>query len=257
MIRIGSATVSFTTIGDQRKVTALDSLNLTIPDGQFVTLVGTNGAGKSTLLNVLAGTVKLSKGGMEVDGEDVTDVPDFQRAKWLARVFPDPKVGTCDMLTVEENLAIALSKGRRRGLGRALSRADRQMLIERLKALNLGLETRMKTPVHPLSSGQRQSITVLMAALSTPKLLLLDEHVANLDPRTQATVMELTDSTIKKMKLSAVMVTHDIRNALEYGDRLLALKAGRVILDASGAEKAALSVKDIEAVYQDDLVSAA
>lgn len=245
MIRIGSATVSFTTIGDQRKVTALDSLNLTIPDGQFVTLVGTNGAGKSTLLNVLAGTVKLSKGGMEVDGEDVTDVPDFQRAKWLARVFPDPKVGTCDMLTVEENLAIALS------------RADRQMLIERLKALNLGLETRMKTPVHLLSSGQRQSITVLMAALSTPKLLLLDEHVANLDPRTQATVMELTDSTIKKMKLSAVMVTHDIRNALEYGDRLLALKAGRVILDASGAEKAALSVKDIEAVYQDDLVSAA
>lgn len=252
MINLTNATVSFATIGDKRQVKALAGINLVIPDGEFVTLVGTNGAGKSTLLNVLAGTVALTTGRMEVDGVDVSDVPDFQRAKWMARVFPDPRVGTCDLLTVEENLAIAASKGRCRGLGRALNAADRQMFSERLKELKLGLEGRMNTPMRLLSSGQRQSITVLMATLSTPKLLLLDEHIANLDPRTQTTVMELSDRTIRSMRLSAVMVTHDVQTALTYGDRLLALKDGRIILDAKGASKAALTVADIAAVYQDE-----
>lgn len=251
MIQLAHITVSFRTVGDQRLVTALDRLTLRIDDGEFITLVGTNGAGKSTLLNVLGGTVPLTTGGVEVDGEDVTSMPDFQRASWLARVFPDPRVGTCDTLTVEENLAIALSKGRRRDLSPALRRADREMFRERLAELNLGLESRLKTPAHLLSSGQRQSITVLMATLTTPKLLLLDEHVANLDPRTQRTVLELSDRTVRTLGLAAIMVTHDVRHALEFGDRLLALKDGRIILDARGAEKAALTPADINAVYDD------
>ena len=256
MIRLANITVQFTTIGEQRRVTALDRLDLTIPTGEFITLVGTNGAGKSTLLGVLAGTVPLTTGGIEVDGDDVTYMPDFQRASWLARVFPDPRVGTCDLLTVEENLAIALTKGRRRGLRRPLHSGDREMLRERLAELHLGLENRLNTPVHLLSSGQRQSITVLMATLATPKLLLLDEHVANLDPRTQATVLDLSDRTIRTLGLSAIMVTHDIRSALAYGDRLIALKDGRIILDVNGEDKAKLTTADIDAVYADRTLAA-
>ncbi len=252
MIRLANVSVSFTTVGEQRRVIALDRLDLAIPTGEFITLVGTNGAGKSTLLGVLAGTVPLATGGIEVDGEDVTTMPDFQRARWLARVFPDPRVGTCDLLTVEENLAIALTKSRRRGLRRPLTSADREMLKGRLAELNLGLEKRLHTPVHLLSSGQRQSITVLMATLATPKLLLLDEHVANLDPRTQATVLDLSDRTIRTLGLSAIMVTHDIRSALTYGDRLIALKGGKVILDVKGEDKARLTTADIDAVYADN-----
>ena len=253
MIRLANATVSFTAVGEQRRFVALDALDLTIRTGEFITLVGTNGAGKSTLLNVLAGTLQLNTGGLEVDGEDVTYMPDFQRARWLARVFPDPRVGTCDLLTIEENMAVALSKDRRRGLRRAISTADRQLFRSRLAELGLGLESRLKTPVHLLSSGQRQSITVVMATLTTPKLLLLDEHVANLDPYTQSKVLDLSDRTIRNLGLSAIMVTHDVRHALLYGDRVVALKGGRIILDASGADKKALTPGDIDAVYRDDM----
>jgi putative ABC transport system ATP-binding protein len=257
MIRLANATVSFTVTGEQRRFVALDMQNLTVRDGEFITLVGTNGAGKSTLLNVLAGTLPLNTGGLEVDGEDVTFMPDFQRARWLARVFPDPRVGTCDLLTSEENMAVALSKGRQRGLRPAISAADRELFRSRLAELGLGLEGRLKTPVHLLSSGQRQSITVVMATLATPKLLLLDEHVANLDPHTQAKVLDLSDRTIRSLGLSAIMVTHDVRHALQYGDRLIALKAGRIILDAAGEDKKSLVAADIDAVYRDDAQAAA
>jgi len=251
MIELKDITVSFASVGQARPFVALDRLNLTIDDGEYVTLVGTNGAGKSTMLNVLAGTVPLAEGRILVDGRDVTDTTDFRRAEWLARVFPDPRVGTCDQLTVEENMAVAVGKLGRRGLQPANNAAQRKLFAERLAELNLGLESRLQTPVHLLSSGQRQSITVVMASLTQTRLLLLDEHVANLDPRTQKTVMDLSDRMIRSMGLAAVMVTHDVRHALEYGDRLIALKDGRVILDVSGAEKQRLTPADVDAVYED------
>lgn len=251
MIELKDVTVAFPAGAGSRPFLALNRLSLTIADGEYVTLVGTNGAGKSTLLNVLAGTVPLAGGRLLVDGRDVTSTPDHVRAQWLARVFPDPRVGTCDQLTVEENMAVALGKAGRRGLGPATDAASRALFAERLAELRLGLESRLKTPVNLLSSGQRQSITVVMATLTPPRLLLLDEHVANLDPRTQRTVMELSDRMIRSKGLSAVMVTHDIRHALDYGDRLVALKDGRVILDERGEAKRRLTPADVDAVYGD------
>lgn len=256
MIDLRDITVSFAAFGDDLPVTVLNGLNLSIKDGEFLSLVGTNGAGKSTLLNVLGGTVKLTRGNLVVDGKDVSRMPDYQRASWLARVFADPRLGTCDHLTIEENMAVALSKGQRRGLGPAVTAQERELLRSRLAELRLGLESRMNTPMHLLSSGQRQSITVLMATLTTPKLLLLDEHVANLDPRTQAKVLDLSARAIRGLGLSAIMVTHDVRHAIEYGDRVIALNGGRIILDESGAAKAALTPSDIDAVYRDTSIAA-
>ncbi|MEM6693409.1 MAG: ATP-binding cassette domain-containing protein [Pseudomonadota bacterium] len=243
-------------LGDGSRFQALSGIDLTIAEGEFITLVGTNGAGKSTLLNVLAGTVAPQKGKLLVDGNDVTNSDDFRRAAWLSRVFPDPRLGTCDLLTVEENLAIALSKTRPRRLGRPLKPTDRDMLRDRLAELSLGLEDRMSTQARLLSSGQRQSLTVIMATLGHPRLLLLDEHVANLDPRTAEKVLSLTDRTVRRQKLASVMVTHDVRHALTYGDRLLALKAGRVVLDVAGRDKAALELADIDQVYGDEGIAA-
>lgn len=255
MIALRSVHVAFTG-GDGARMTALAGIDMTVDEGEFVTLIGTNGAGKSTLLNVLAGTVEPTRGHVEVDGTDVTRTKDFERAAWLSRVFPDPRLGTCDQLTIEENLALALTKGRRRGMVRPVSPNDRGMLRRRLADLGLGLETRLSTPARLLSSGQRQSLTVLMATLSRPRLLLLDEHVANLDPRTQATILSVTDTTIRREGLAAIMVTHDVRHALDFGDRLIALKAGRIVLDVSGEAKTSLTMTDIDAVYGEERVAA-
>ncbi|MEM8551235.1 MAG: ATP-binding cassette domain-containing protein [Pseudomonadota bacterium] len=251
MITLRDIHVAFT-VGDGARMTALAGIDLTIGEGEFVTLIGTNGAGKSTLLNVLAGTVEPTRGQLAVDGVDVTRTRDFERAAWLSRVFPDPRLGTCDQLTIEENLALALTKGRRRGMGRPVSSADRAMLVRRLADLGLGLETRLSTPARLLSSGQRQSLTVLMATLSQPRLLLLDEHVANLDPRTQANILAVTDTTIRREALAAIMVTHDVRHALDFGDRLIALKGGRIVLDVCGDAKSSLTMPDIDAVYGEE-----
>lgn len=255
MIALHDIYVAFA-VGDGARMTALDGIGITIGEGEFVTLIGTNGAGKSTLLNVLAGTLEPTRGHLEVDGIDVTRTKDHERAAWLSRVFPDPRLGTCDQLTIEENLALALTKGRRRGMGRPLSPADRAVLNGRLADLGLGLETRLGTPARLLSSGQRQSLTVLMATLSRPRLLLLDEHVANLDPRTQANILAVTDATIRREGLAAIMVTHDVRHALDFGDRLIALKAGRIVLDVSGDAKKSLTMPDIDAVYGQERIVA-
>ncbi|MEM8852343.1 MAG: ATP-binding cassette domain-containing protein [Pseudomonadota bacterium] len=255
MIALKDIHVAFT-VGDGARMRALDGIDLVIEDGAFVTLIGTNGAGKSTLLNVLAGTVDPTRGHLLVDGVDVTRTRDFQRATWLSRVFPDPRLGTCDQLTIEENLALALAKGKRRGIGRPLTSCERTMLKDRLADLGLGLEARLSTPARLLSSGQRQSLTVLMATLSQPRLLLLDEHVANLDPRTQANILTVTDTTIRRQGLAAIMVTHDVRHALDFGDRLIALKAGRIVLDVSGEAKASLKMADIDAVYGNERIAA-
>ena len=254
MIELEQIKVTFPIAGQSRPYIALNNLDLSIEEGEYISVVGTNGAGKSTLLNILAGSLAPSRGRMRVDGKDVTDEPDFVRSRWLARVFPDPKVGTCDQLTIEENMAVALGRQDRRGLKRAVNSDQRRHFAERLAELNLGLESRMSMPVHLLSSGQRQSITVVMATLASNRLLLLDEHVANLDPRTQHTVMALSDRVVRERGISALMVTHDIHHALKYGERLIALKAGRVILDVRGQDKTSLTQSDLSAVYEDEAI---
>ena len=225
--------------------TALSGLNLEIHDGDFVTVIGGNGAGKSTLLNAIAGVWKPDCGKIEIDGVDVTRMPEHKRAKFLGRVFQDPMKGTSPDMEIAENLAIASKRGLKRRFVRGVKKADREKYRELLASLELGLENRLSTKVGLLSGGQRQALTLLMATLNRPKLLLLDEHTAALDPKTAAKVLELTDQIVQKHHLTTLMITHNMRDAIAHGNRLIMMNEGDVLIDVSGEEKKRLTVEQL------------
>mgnify|MGYP000811286060 CR=1 FL=1 len=222
---------------------ALNDLSLTLADGDFVTVIGGNGAGKSTMLNAIAGVFPVDSGSILIDGQDVTKLPEHKRAALLGRVFQDPMMGTAAGMGIEENLAMAYRRGRRRGLGWGISQAERAKYREALGALDLGLEGRLSTKVGLLSGGQRQALTLLMATLRKPQLLLLDEHTAALDPRTAQKVLALSDQLIEENGLTAMMVTHNMRDAIAHGNRLIMMHEGAIILDISGEQKRSLTVE--------------
>ena len=224
---------------------ALDKLSLHLAPGEFVTVIGGNGAGKSTMLNAVAGTWPVDEGRITIDGTDVTALPDFRRAPYIGRVFQDPMLGTAPDMWLEENLALALRRGKSRGLRWGISKQERALYREKLASLGLGLEERMTTKVGLLSGGQRQAITLLMAALQEPKLLLLDEHTAALDPATAAKVLELSDQIVTENKLTALMITHNMRDAIQHGNRLIMMNQGKIILDIAGEEKKHLTKQDL------------
>lgn len=231
-----SKTFNAGTINEKR---ALTDLSLSLNDGDFVTVIGGNGAGKSTLLNAVAGVWPVDSGSILIDGEDVTGMPEYKRAKYIGRVFQDPMMGTAPNMQIEENLALAYRRGRKRGLKWGVTNAEREIYREKLATLGLGLEDRLTAKVGLLSGGQRQALTLLMASLQTPKLLLLDEHTAALDPATAKKVLELSDKIISDNKLTALMITHNMTDAIRHGNRLIMMDRGKIVLDISGEEKAA------------------
>ena len=220
---------------------ALRGVSLTLNDGDFCTVIGGNGAGKSTMLNAVAGTFSVDSGAIVIDGVDVTRLPEHKRAKLIGRVFQDPMMGTAPNMQLEENLALAMRRGQRRGLSWGVTRAEREIYREKLRSLNLGLEDRMTVKVGLLSGGQRQALTLLMASLRKPKLLLLDEHTAALDPSTAAKVLELSDKIVQENQLTAMMITHNMSDAIRHGNRLIMMNEGSIILDISGEEKKKLT----------------
>lgn len=230
-------------IGTINEKPALRGVSLTLNDGDFVTVIGGNGAGKSTMLNAVAGVWPIDQGSISIDGIDVTGLPEYKRAKYLGRVFQDPMTGTAATMEIQENLALAARRGQKRGLKWGITKAEREKYHEILKELDLGLEERMSSKVGLLSGGQRQALTLLMAALQKPKVLLLDEHTAALDPKTAAKVLELSDKIIAENHLTAMMVTHNMRDAIAHGNRLIMMNEGQVALDISGDEKKSLTVE--------------
>ncbi|MDR0922421.1 MAG: ABC transporter ATP-binding protein [Lactobacillales bacterium] len=223
----------------------LRGIDLKLKEQDFVTIIGGNGAGKSTLLNSIAGTLPIKEGKIFLNQEDITNQKVEKRSKHISRVFQDPKMGTAVRLTVEENLALALKRGQSRGLSSGVKKRDRQFFKEQLATLGLGLEERLGAEIGLLSGGQRQAITLLMATIIKPQLILLDEHTAALDPKTSAVVMNLTEKLIGEHKLTAFMVTHDMEDALRYGNRLIMLHQGKIAVDVSGEEKSRLKVADL------------
>ena len=232
---------------NEKKV--FEGLSLTLEDGDFVTVIGGNGAGKSTMLNIVAGAYPVDEGQVIIDGVDVTKLPEFKRASYIGRVFQDPRMGTASDMWVEENMSIADSRGHRRGVRWAIRGKDRAKYREQLKMLDLGLEDRLTTKMGLLSGGQRQAITLLMAAMKKPKLLLLDEHTAALDPKTAAKVLEITDKLIEENHLTALMVTHNMRDAIAHGNRIIMMNAGKIVLDIKGEEKKKLTVEALLAEF--------
>ena len=222
---------------------ALDGVNLQLADGDFVTVIGGNGAGKSTMLNAIAGVWPIDSGRITIDGQMLNHLPEHRRAALLGRVFQDPMTGTAATMQIEENLALAARRGQRRTLRKGITRQERAAYRDKLAALGLGLEDRMTAKVGLLSGGQRQALTLLMATLKKPKLLLLDEHTAALDPRTAQKVLELSEKIVAENGLMTLMVTHNMRDAIRYGNRLIMMNEGRVILDISGEEKKRLTVE--------------
>ena len=225
--------------------TALNGLSLTLNDGDFVTVIGGNGAGKSTMLNATAGTFFVDSGKVIIDGSDVTNLPEHKRAAFIGRVFQDPMMGTAPSMWIEENLALAARRGQRRGLSWGVTKEEKEQYRELLGGLGLGLESRLTTKVSTLSGGQRQALTLLMATLKRPKLLLLDEHTAALDPATAAKVLELSDRIVRENELTAMMITHNMKDAIVHGNRLIMMNEGRIILDIEGEEKQHLTKRDL------------
>ena len=224
---------------------ALSSLSLHLDEGDFVTIVGSNGAGKSTLFNAIAGSFYADEGSISLAGKDITFMPEHERSRRIGRLFQDPLHGTAPSMTIEENLALAYLRAAHGNPFSRISKKDKEFFAEQLKQLGMGLEDRMKNPVGLLSGGQRQALTLLMATLKRPKLLLLDEHTAALDPKTAAKVMELTDRIVREGQLTTLMITHNMRDAIQYGNRLIMLHDGHVILDIAGEEKKKLTVPDL------------
>lgn len=224
---------------------ALSELSLHLRPGEFVTVIGGNGAGKSTMLNAIAGVWPIDSGSIMIDGDDVTALPEFKRAKYIGRVFQDPMTGTAADMQIIENLALAARRGRSRGLRWGVTKQEKIEYAEKLEILGLGLESRMTTKVGLLSGGQRQALTLLMAALQKPKLLLLDEHTAALDPATAAKVLELSDRIVSENNLTTLMITHNMGDAIAHGNRLIMMNEGRIILDISGEEKKKLTRNEL------------
>ena len=228
---------------------ALAGLSLTLKEGESVAVIGGNGAGKSTLLNAVAGVWSVDSGTISIGGVDVTHLPEHKRAKYIGRVFQDPMMGTAATMQIDENLALAARRGQGRTLRRGITKAEREKYRDLLKILDLGLEDRMTARVGLLSGGQRQALTLLMATLQRPKLLLLDEHTAALDPKTAAKVMEVTRTLVNQDVLTTLMITHNMKDAIEYADRLVMMHEGRIALDIGGAEKQKLTVEDLLAKF--------
>jgi putative ABC transport system ATP-binding protein len=223
----------------------LKDVNITINDGDFIAVIGSNGSGKSTLLNTIAGSFKPSSGRVFFGDKDVTDLKDYQRAPYIGRVFQDPNVGTIGDISIQENLALALKRGEKRTLKWALKKEYDEIYKRELTPLNLGLENRLNDKISSLSGGQRQSVTLLMAVLKRPQLLLLDEHTAALDPKTSKKIMELTERLISQYQLTSLMITHNMRDAIKYGNRLIMISDGRIIADIGPEEKSKLTVDDL------------
>ncbi|MCI9319631.1 MAG: ABC transporter ATP-binding protein [Lachnospiraceae bacterium] len=237
-----SKTFNAGTVNEKR---ALSGLELHLQEGDFVTVIGGNGAGKSTMLNAIAGTWFVDEGSILIDGIDVTRLPEHKRAAYLGRVFQDPMTGTAASMQIEENLALASRRGKRRSLRIGITAKERERYREQLQILELGLENRLTTGVGLLSGGQRQALTLLMATLRKPKLLLLDEHTAALDPKTAAKVLEATDKIVGKDNLTTIMITHNMKDAIVHGNRLVMMHEGHIIYDVSGEEKKKLTVSDL------------
>ena len=232
-------------LGTINEKVALNGVELTLNEGDFVTVIGGNGAGKSTMLNAIAGVWPIDEGSILIDGVDVTGLPEHKRAQYLGRVFQDPMTGTTATMQIDENLALAARRGKRRGLGWGISKKEKKEYYEYLKTLDLGLEDRMTSKVGLLSGGQRQALTLLMATLQKPKLLLLDEHTAALDPKTAAKVLALTDQIVSENHLTTLMITHNMKDAIAHGNRLIMMNEGKIILDIGPEEKKKLTVEDL------------
>ena len=237
-------------VGTVNEKTALQGLSLELKEGDFVTVIGGNGAGKSTMLNAVAGVWPVDEGKISIDGVDVTKLSEHRRAAYLGRVFQDPMTGTAANMQIQENLALASRRGTFRFLKAGITKAEREMYQEKLKVLDLGLEDRMTSKVGLLSGGQRQALTLLMATLKKPKLLLLDEHTAALDPKTAAKVLDATDRIVGRDNLTTLMITHNMKDAIAHGNRLIMMYEGNVIYDVSGEEKKRLKVADLLAKFE-------
>ena len=231
--------------GTVNEKVALQGLNLHLKEGDFVTVIGGNGAGKSTMLNAVTGVFGVDSGKILIDGVDVTHLPEYKRAKFIGRVFQDPMMGTAATMQIEENLALAARRGKPRTLRIGITKTEREEYKEKLKILDLGLEDRMTAKVGLLSGGQRQALTLLMATLQKPKLLLLDEHTAALDPKTAAKVLDATQKIVEKDHLTTLMITHNMRDAIAYGNRLIMMYNGHIVVDVSGEEKKNLTVEQL------------
>lgn len=258
MLEIKNVTKIFNK-GTVNEKVALDDFSLTLEDGDFVTVIGGNGSGKSTMMNAIAGVWPVDEGRIVIDGIDVTKLPEHKRAKYLGRVFQDPMTGTAATMGIEENLALAKRRGKSRSLKTGITKKEREEYKELLKSLDLSLEERMTSKVGLLSGGQRQALTLLMATLQKPKVLLLDEHTAALDPKTAAKVLETTEKIVNRDKLTTLMITHNMKDAIVHGNRLIMLKDGHVILDIRGEEKKKITVEDLlhkfEAASGDEFLS--
>jgi putative ABC transport system ATP-binding protein len=235
--------------GSINEVLALSDINLTVADGDFITVIGSNGAGKSTLLNCVAGSFFPDFGHIRLKNQDITGWPEYKRARYMGRVFQDPLLGTCASLSIEQNMALARRRGKRRGLKRGVTNDDRDFFRHELKKIGLGLEDRLGDSIGLLSGGQRQALTLAMAAMADPEILLLDEHTAALDPKTAHQTIKLTEHLIESSGLTALMVTHNMNQAIKLGNRLIMLHQGKIILDVSGEAKAELTVNDLLAQF--------
>lgn len=249
MLKIENVCKTFNA-GTVNEKVALNGLNLHLKEGEFITVIGGNGAGKSTMLNSVAGVFGVDEGKIIIDGVDVTYLPEYKRAKYIGRVFQDPMMGTAATMQIEENLALAARRGKPRTLRSGITKAEHEEYREQLKILDLGLEDRMTTKVGLLSGGQRQALTLLMATLQKPKLLLLDEHTAALDPKTAAKVLDATDRIIAKNKLTTMMITHNMRDAIAYGNRLIMMHEGNIAVDISGEEKKNLTIEQLLQLFE-------
>jgi len=250
MLEINNISKTFAK-GTVNEHTAINHMSLNLKDGDFVTVVGSNGAGKSTLFNAICGTFMVDKGNILLDGEDITFKSEHARAKLIGRVFQDPMKGTAPNMTIEENLALAYTRAGKKNspFKRAITKKQTAFFRENLARYNMGIEDRMKTKIGLLSGGQRQVVTLLMCTLSIPKLLLLDEHTAALDPKTAEIIMELTDKIVREKKVTTIMVTHNLRYAVEYGDRILMMHQGNAVLDKAGEEKKAINTEEIMGIF--------
>ena len=244
MLKISNISKTFLN-GTINEKTVIRNLSLDIHEGDFITVIGGNGAGKTTLLNLIAGLHTPDEGSIIIDDVDITYLPEHKRAKYLGRVFQDPLKGTAGEMTILENLALAYRRGKRRGLNWGILRSEKDLFKESVKALNLGLENRLNYQVGLLSGGQRQALTLIMATLIKPKLLLLDEHTAALDPKTAANVLNITNEIVTENKIPTLMITHNMQDAITYGNRIIMMHNGQIILDISGEEKQRLTVSDL------------
>lgn len=250
MLRLENVNITFNkNTANERK--ALQHINLDVKDGDFVTVIGSNGAGKSTLMNAVSGSYETDSGRIYLADKEITHLKEHQRAKFIGRLFQDPLRGTAPNMTIEENLGLAYSRGKRRSLTIGIRKKDVEFFREKLRELDLGLEDRMKTPVGLLSGGQRQALTLLMATIVTPKLLLLDEHTAALDPKTAEKVMAITDKIVKENNITTLMITHNISNAIEYGNKTIVMSQGKLLLTIEGEQRANMTVEKLMKLYSD------